>query len=340
MGSRRALFASLALVLVLGVAVVGVWLLRDDDSRFTAAASLAPEETARITWVDWAAVRHELDAADQPVTSLVRAAFEADLSSPSVLTGRAEVIDAEFGFSPRTLDWELMAQSTHGAVLLLGLDDPDAVDRVGTALSEIGFTRPADAVGLWRGGPTVIAQLDAGLSPMLQYAVLFRDRRLVMFGDRAQYVEEMRTKFLDGHTMTVGESLAAAGDPVAAVHLVGDLACTSLSMHHASADDQEAARSLIAEAGRVNPLQGLVVAAQPGGGLRVAFEFESAEQARANADSRSRLAQGPAPGKGGAWPFTVEGASSSGVTARLDLTPTERYAFSAISNGPVLFATC
>jgi hypothetical protein len=71
--------------------------------------------------------------------------------------------------------------------------------------------------------------------------------------------------------------------------------------------------------------------------------FESDDQARTNADTRSVLASGPAPGQGGDFSdrFSVESATADGSVVTLDLKPTEgSYVLSDLSTGPVLFATC
>ena len=67
------------------------------------------------------------------------------------------------------------------------------------------------------------------------------------------------------------------------------------------------------------------------------------EQARRNADSRSALAAGPAPGQGGDFSdrFAVDSATAEGDLVTLDLEPVEgTYVLSDLSSGPVLFATC
>jgi hypothetical protein len=77
--------------------------------------------------------------------------------------------------------------------------------------------------------------------------------------------------------------------------------------------------------------------------VRVVLGFENDEQARVNADTRSVLARGPAPGQGGDFSdrFTVDRVTAEGSLVTLNLDPVEgQYVLSDLSSGPVLFATC
>ena len=71
--------------------------------------------------------------------------------------------------------------------------------------------------------------------------------------------------------------------------------------------------------------------------------FESDDQASINADTRSVLASGPAPGQGGDFGdrFAVDTVTAEGSLVTLELDPVEgEYVLSDLSSGPVLFATC
>ena len=64
---------------------------------------------------------------------------------------------------------------------------------------------------------------------------------------------------------------------------------------------------------------------------------------RTNADTRATLASGPAPGEGGDFAdlFDLGKVSADGTVVTMELEPAESaYAFSALKDGPVLFATC
>ena len=79
-------------------------------------------------------------------------------------------------------------------------------------------------------------------------------------------------------------------------------------MAHAGAGDQAAAARLVAAAGEVNPYSAFAMSDEPDGSVRVAFAVRGRRPARANADSRARLAAGPAPGQGGNFRdrFTID----------------------------------
>ena len=95
----------------------------------------------------------------------------------------------------------------------------------------------------------------------------------------------------------------------------GDFACSELAMSRADDEDRQLAQNLVEDAGGVNPLDGLLVAALPGGRLRVVMGFENEDQATANARARATLASGEAPGKGGTFGelFTVTSAGPTGT---------------------------
>ena len=114
-------------------------------------------------------------------------------------------------------------------------------------------------------------------------------------------------------------------------------------MSSADQADQAQAEELIRSAGEVNPVTGFAMSVQPGRDVRVVLGFENDEQARVNADSRSVLARGPAPGQGGDFSdrFAVDRVTAEGSLVTLALDPVEgEYVLSDLSSGPLLFATC
>ena len=129
-----------------------------------------------------------------------------------------------------------------------------------------------------------------------------------------------------------------------AVLWASDFACEDLSMASADAEDQRVADRLVADAGGVSPVTGLVVAQQPDRSIRVALEFESAAQASDNLQPRVDLAAGDAPGQGGSFPerFSITSGEADGSDVVLHLKPRRdaSAALSDLSSGPVLFATC
>ena len=148
--------------LSVGVVAVGVVLLggrrarrRGGDPSVRARAGRVrhgrgqhPAGTERVSWTDWAGVRRELGSAVDARSSVdqLRAflddGYEADLTSRSALLQSAPVLQARFGFSPASAEWELFSQSREGAVITLRLpDETDFVD-LGDRLEELGYLRP------------------------------------------------------------------------------------------------------------------------------------------------------------------------------------------------------
>lgn len=224
-------------------------------------------------------------------------------------------------------------------------DDADLGD-VADELEHSGFTPPGSdptSGGVWDGGD-VLPQIGANLTPELQYVALDADEHLVLTSDNPGYLRDTVEHLGDGSLPSgMADVVAASGEPLSAAVYDGPYACSALAMSHADRSDQQEADQLVAQAGEVNPVTGFAISAQPGGDVRVALGFENEDQARTNADTRSVLASGPAPGQGGDFAdrFSVDSATADGDVVTLDLTPTEgSYVLSDLSSGPVLFATC
>ena len=339
-------------VVLVGVAagVLVAW-LGDDDTRLGSAASLAPAGSDRLSWTDWAAVRREVGAdlprtpSTEQVQGLLDEAFERDLTNSSALVESAPSLHEEFGFSPASLSWELFAQSPDGAVEILGFPESFDLSRLIDRLDRLGFTEPAAADGVWRGGGDLLARIGFQLTPELQHFAVLEDQHLVLTSDRPGFLEHA-VDVVQGDADAVSglsDVVSASGSPVAASVYSGSHACGALAMGTADEDAQAEAEALVERAGEVNPMTGFAMSVQPDGNVRVAMSFEDDDQARANADSRRALASGPAPGQGGDFAdrFTVESAVAEGSTVVLDLDPVEgQYVLSDLSSGPVLFATC
>ncbi|MBA2954594.1 hypothetical protein GON03_09680 [Nocardioides sp. MAH-18] len=343
---RRGLVAATAAVGVLalaGACLVGVrWWQSRDRTTFAEATSYAPADAARLTWTDWAAVRDAVGTDD--LDTLLDDAFERDLSSGSALVQSAPVLERAFGFSPASIAWELLSQSSDGAVVIVRLGGGSDLDGVADHLADAGFTEPEEDDGVWQGGPDLLAGIGSDLTPELGYVALVPDHDLVLTSDQPDYLQQVVDDLGDDSLPApMRDVVAASGSPQSAVVYDGDYTCSELAMSHADAEEQATAERLISEAGGVDPLTAYAMSVQPDREVRVAMAFSSAEQARANADSRAVLAAGPAPGQGGDFSdrFTVESATAEGDVATLDLAPAEgAYVLSDLSSGPVLFATC
>ena len=347
---HRMLLLGAAVVVVAVVAAGLLWWRAAHTSELHRAVALAAPDSQRLTWTHWAEVRRALDA-DLSASSGVEAlagfladAYDADLSPMSSLLGSAETMHRKYGFSPATLEWELLSQSEDGAAVIMKLPDDTDFTALGDRLAALGYQRPDDDTGVWRGGIDLLPGIGT-LTPELQYLALDEDQRVVVASDRAPYLETA-TAIVTGQEdggPGVDDVVAAIGEPVAAAVYGGDQACRALSMGNADPADQAVADQLVAAAGEVNPLTGFAMAAQRDGGVRVAMSFESEEQARANADSRARLASGPAPGQGGDFAdrFRLGTVTAEGTVVTMELDPVEgSYVVSDLSSGPLLFATC
>lgn len=348
---RNRWWVAVAVVVTLALLVAAGWWWRSlQQNDFQRAVSWAPSDAQRLTFTDWADVRRELGvtlSADSPtgdVAGFMSDAFDADLSSMSALPESTEVMHERFGFSPATLEWELLSQSGDGAVVLMRLPDDTDFEALADRLEELGFQRPDEEEGIWSGGADLLPRIGT-LTPELQYLALDEDQRLVVSSDTLGYLDRALPDVIGGEGGLEGldEVVDASGEPLAAALYDGEIACSRLAMGSASASDQDAADQLLAAAGEVDPLTGFAMSAQPGGDVRVVMSFEAEEQARTNADTRARLAQGPAPGQGGEFGdrFRLGRVSARGEVVTMRLAPREgSYVLSDLSSGPVLFATC
>lgn len=342
-------------VVVLVVAGVVLAVLRPwsggDDTRLEQAVALAPESTARFSWTDWSAVRDELgadvsaDSSPQDVHRFLDKGFDADLTSESSLVDQADLLQQAYGVGPATADWELLAQSEEGALLMIGLPESYDLDALADRLGDLGYRESGGdgGVELWDGGEEVVADIG-DVSPQWSYLGIDADDRVLVASDRAEYAaawsgSQRGPDEDDG----VQRAADAMGDAVSASVDTGDYACGALAMTQADDAARTRAAELIAQAGDVSPYVGYAIGLLPGGGMRVTMAFDTEDQARTNADSRAELAAGPAPGQGGAFPdrFSVDEVVADGTVVRMDLDPEpDTYPLSDLATGPVLFATC
>jgi hypothetical protein len=345
--------AALVLALLAAAAVVGVpWWQDRHRTDLERAIAYAPSGTVRFSWTDWAAVRSELksgvDTSSSPdeVEEFLSDGYDADLTSGSAMVESASVLQDKYGFSPADVDWELLGQSTTGSVMILGLPDDLDVGELGDTFASLGYDRPDDDTGVWTGGEDLIARIGAEgtLSPQFQYLALDADDHVLLASDSGPYLRSAVDGLGDDHgDEGLRDVTGAIGEPLSAAVYDGGFACKSLAMAQADEDDQSAADQLVGQAGGVDPLAGFAMAAEPDGRLLVAMSFENDDQARRNADSRARLAAGPAPGQGGDFAdrFDLGKVTADGRVVTMRLTPVEGSAvLSDLSNGPVLFATC
>jgi hypothetical protein len=348
--SRRRWIAVGAALAVVVAALAVVWIVRDDDrSRLEMALELAPASTQRYSWTDWAAVRDELGAdlsvesSGEDVDAFLLEAFDRDLNSTTALDESAATTQDELGFSPATIDWELFAQGEKGAVVVMGLPEDVDLDRLRDRLRDAGFREPKDADGVWFAGADGLEELGGPVTPELGALQIDEDAGILYGSDDQQYLEERADAARGDRDDAVAQAAAAVGTPLGAVVYTGEHACGELAMSQADPADRTRAAELIADAGGVHPLTGFAMAAEPGGDVHVALVLDSDDQARGDADSRSQLAAGPAPGQGGTFPerFDLGKVAADGKVVTMELAPVDDSpVLSDLSNGPVLFAAC
>ena len=348
--SRRAVVALVAVVAVVLAGLVA-WRLLTPATQLERALALVPADASRVSWTDWEGVRRELGAdldarsSAEAVDAFLSDAFSADLSAMSALGTSAGVMQEQLGFSPATLTWELLAQSSDGAVEVMGVGDDVSFDDLADRLSSLGWTEPDRADGVWMGGPDVLAGVGAGLTPELQHVALLADQHVILTSDLAPYLEQVLgvvhgdADAADG----LADLSAGLGEPLAAAVYDSAYTCERLAMSQADDDARAEADQLVEATGGIHPLTGFAMGLLAGGDLQAVMQVEDPDDAPGDADARAQLASGPAPGQGGDFSdrFTVAAASSQGRTITLDLHPEAgQYVLSDLTSGPVLFATC
>jgi hypothetical protein len=338
---------------------VVAWRLLGSRSTYDEALSALPRSTLRATFTDWEAVRGSArgttlgaGSSEQAVQRFLGRAYDLDLTSTSGLSESTYALTRLFGFGPLDARWEMLGQGRQGQVDVLRVDDGVDLAGVERALRRLGYTPPAGGSGsggTWVGGADLVASIDPDLTPLQQNVVVLPDKHLVLMSDSATYASSS-AEVARGDSPSVLDvagvsSLAdAAGQPTTAVLWASTFACEDLSMGQADEEDQRVGRQLVAEAGGITPLSGMVMAQQQSRQIVVGMYFETSERASRNLQPRVDLASGDAPGQGGSFAdrFRVVSGESSGSSVVLRFAPRsgERSVLSDLSEGPVLFATC
>lgn len=342
------------LLVVLALAFVGwkAW-ERTQRTPLEEALDKVPGASLRVAFTDWAGVRKATGtrATEDPgaITAMVEKAYDEDLAAVSSVTESAGALQEDLGFSPGTALWEAYAQSRDGATMVLRMPDDFDFSGVRSKLSSAGFTEPDDGL-VWRGGADVVDVLDPTISPELQYVALLPDEHLVVTSDAAEYAEKAAAV-----AQGEGESVADLDDAdvltgplddsvVSAMVWTRDFACEDLAMSQADDADQRRAEELVAAAGKVTPLTGLVMALDIDRRLHVVEAFEDGSRARENLRARAELAVGEAVGRGEQFSdrLKLTRSATEGSAVVLVFEPREKTGFvlSAVNSGPVLFATC
>jgi hypothetical protein len=330
--------AGVAVVLVAAGIVGVVWWRHVHRGALVGALALVPHDVQRYSWTDWAGVRRTLHVSDDETPSeagverLLAEGYDADLTSASAMVTSATVLQSRLGFSPATAEWELFAQSTSGAVVIV---QPASTVGLERALERAGYTEGEG--GVWDGTD---AAARLGITPEFGNIAVHDGR--VYGSDSAEYLGEV----LAGGFSPAGpiaQVVDAVGDPVSAVVYSGDYTCGHLAMSQADDVDQAQAADMLRQAGGVDPVTAFAMAAGPDRQITVAFGFESHDQAVHDADARAALASGAAPGQGGTFGdrFRLGKVEADGPVVTMRLHPVKGASvLSDLTTGPVLFASC
>lgn len=342
----------MALALVVGlVLVLGVpaW-KRAHRTDLQRALALAPKDAQRYSWTDWAGVRRALGLPTRAssLERLLAKGYDADLTPGSSITDAADAMTTGLGFSPATMSWELLTQSTSGAALLMKLPDSVSFDDVTARMRAGGYTAPQRGSAVWDGTAADVGA-DVGALPILGYVALDPSDHLVVASDTDTYLAQVMDQRGRGTLpAALSEVADAVGEPLSAEIYGGDYTCGKLAMGQADPTDEAQGQQLIDEAGKVNPVLGFAMAREPdargrAGAVRVALAFADHTQAVTNATTRARLASGDAPGQGGSFRdrFRLGRVEAHGSVVTMQLRPRPgSFVLSDLSTGPLLFATC
>jgi hypothetical protein len=340
-------------VLALALVAVVMWRVLGTQSDYERALSLAPADTLRATYTDWASVRDAVggttlgrSASRQQVQAFLDRAYDRDLLAASGIDESTYALQRHYGFSPLEAHWELLGQGPSGQVDVLRLGEDVDLAAVERSLQRLGYADEGE--GTWLGSADLVAGIDGELSPVQQNFVVLPDERLVLMSDSGDYVRAAADVVRRGarsllDTEGVSRMAAAAGDPVTATLWASTFACEDLRMGQADEEDQRVADQLVETVGGLHPLLGMVMARQAGDRVVVAMNYETEEQAGEDLQARVDLASGDAPGQGGSFTdrFTVTDGRSTGrlVVLTLRAQPGADL-LGDLGQGPVLFAAC
>lgn len=344
---RRYVVAAAVAVLLVAVGFL-VW-SRISSTPLEDAVGRLPASTQRASFTDWQAVTSSVPR-DSSTEEFLERAFEKDLTAASALSDSVEGLDAAFGVTPLGAEWEIYGQGEDGAVDLLRLSDDVSLPELEDRFSSLGYTAPSGGPGsdgVWVGTPELVACLDVPLTGLQENLAVVSSERILVMADSPDYVASA-VEVVKGEADSldsadgIPELVSAAGKATVAVLWAGDFACSDLAMSQADPEDVATGSELVASAGGVHPLAGLVMAQQADSSLVAGMVFSSSDQASSDLQPRTDLASGPAPGQGGTFPerFSVVDSVADGRVVTLTLDPVSGPLLSDLGQGPVLFATC
>ena len=347
----------LALVLVAVLVVAGlraIGVVGAPDTRFARSLALLPEDSLRVSYVDWTGIRDEVgegigpDADEDEIADFLDRVFDADLVGTSGLWDTTATLAEAYGFSALDAQSEVLAQGRQGAVTATRLPEGASAEPIEEALAELGYAEPSGGPGaqeIWIGDEDILARAGPSL-PALLLHVLVTDE-WVLTSDTATMIDQTAAVLLEDGADVLDGPLAdlvdVVGDrePLAALAWPGDFVCEDLAMAQADTPDQQVADGLVEEVGGVGPLATALTATYPDGSIEALMGYEDPDRAGRDLDARLELARGDAVGKVGTFAerFDVTGDVEESVV-RLELEPVRDAVMSEVTRGPVLFATC
>lgn len=354
---RRVLLIGALVVVVLVAGGLLAW-SRLSSSDLEDAMGKLPDGAKRASFTDWASVRDSVpggasltaSSSAKEFEAFLTKAFDKDLTTVSALDDSFEGLAANYGITPLDSEWEAYGQAEDGSVDVVKLAPDVDLSALEDRFQKLGYQAPADGPGtggVWAGTAELVVGLDEPLTDLQQNVAVVGDQRLLLMSDSPDYLKRaLAVVSGDSDSLTTIDNVPAlvdaAGNPTVAELWAGDFACSDLAMSQADPSDAADAESLVARAGGVHPLEGLVMAQQPDLSLLVGMAFGSSDQASADLQPRTDLASGDAPGQGGTFPdrFRIEDSVADGNLVTMTFEPKNGPLLNDIGEGPVLFATC
>ena len=309
---------------------------RRSTTELERAVALAPAGAERLTWTDWAGVRRELGRRRRRRRRRHRGADELprrrlrrrpDLRRRRCWS-RPRRCTSGFGFSPATLDWELLSQSADGRG-----GDAAAAGRRPTSTSSptgsrsLGYQRPDDDDGVWRGrarpaaGRSARSPRSCSTSPSTPTSgwcvasdteALPAERR--SSGDR-------RADGCRGPRRAWSRRRASRSPPRSTA---ATYACSALAMGTADAADQDAGRPAGRGGGRGQPAHRLRDGARsPAATYGWRCRSRTTTRPGPTPTPARRWPSGPAPGQGGDFAdrFRLGQVTAEGEVVTMALRP-------------------
>ena len=309
-------------------------------------AMLAPADVASIDVTDWSALRDRLGTGGDDV---VEQASARDLATRSTLVSSGEVVADELGWSPSTVRWEAIVQTTGGTALLLGLPESDGATR--ERMRDLGYVQDGDD---WTIDLTELRAGGVSTPETFQHVRLLGDGVAVASSEvevlgRVGEVADGSVPSLADDPVAV-RTWAQASDLDMFAFQSGAAGCASTDPAESGPDIAAQAAVAVEDAGTLERYRWLLRglgAGDPGSDgapdrFEVALAFDSGPVAAGQAEVRARLATGPFIGQTG----TVEESivltrhAVDGAVTVLEFERQDDAASLMSFIGPLVLASC